>query len=372
MALSGRRVFRSWGIGLVVLVSAVASLLTVGFVQVSTSHARAGSRTATIAFLRWSPDAWKDGAGGPALFAIGADGRSLRRLTPPGVLGYAWSPDGSRIAYHDSRGSLWMVRRDGTGRTRVWPSASRLWCVGVAWSPDGKELAVAAGWPPPKGTFRPPPLRIFVVPTEGGAPRRLSSGEATSPAWSPQGDEIAYDTGGGGIRRISSSGGKAQWVVGWTRERRTGFGGPQWSPDGTLLAVNATIHRAGFDQIYRYAGIAVVRPDRTGLHYVTTHAYNEYGFAWSPDSRQILYGRENREGIYVIDADGRNDHRVTRDSPRPIAWGALAWSPDGRSIAYATNRTGSGDIYLIDSDGHNKAQLTNSPDIDVAPSWVAR
>ena len=72
----------------------------------------------------------------------------------------------------------------------------------------------------------------------------------------------------------------------------------------------------------------------------------------------------------VIDADGRNDHRVTRDSPRPIGFGALAWSPDGRSIAYDTNRTGSGDIYLIDADGHHKARLTNSADIDVAPSWV--
>ena len=180
-----------------------------------------------------------------------------------------------------------------------------------------------------------------------------------SPAWSPQGGKIAYDSGGGGIWQISSSGGKAQWVIGWTRERRTGFGGPQWSPDGTLLGLGHG----------RYNGIAVVRPDGTGLRYLTSHAYNEYGFAWSPDSRQILYGRENREGIYVIDADGRNDHRVTRDSPRPIGFGALAWSPDGRSIAYDTNRTGSGDIYLIDADGHHKARLTNSPDIDVAPSW---
>ena len=351
--------FWSRGIGLA-LVGAVAVLLTDGLVQASASEARAGSRTGTIAFLRWSPDAYA--LGGPALFAIGADGRGLRRLTPPGVNGYAWSPDGSRIAYHDSGGVLWLVRRDGTGRTRVWPSASHLWCVGVTWSSDGKTLAVTAVGRPPKEAPPAKQLRVFIVPTDGGAPRRLRSGPAVFLAWSPQGGEIAYDSGGGGIWRISSRGGKAQWVVGWTRERQTGFGGPQWSPDGSRLAL---VHG-------RYYGIAVVRPDGTGLHYVTTHAYNEYGFAWSPDSRQILYGRENREGIYVIDADGRNDHRVTRDSPRPISWGALAWSPDGRSIAYNTNRTGGGDIYLIDADGHHKTRLTNSPDIDVAPSWMAR
>jgi TolB protein len=105
---------------------------------------------------------------------------------------------------------------------------------------------------------------------------------------------------------------------------------------------------------------------------LTDHAYNEYGEAWSPVERRILYGRENREGIYVIDADGRHDRRVTRDSPIPVGWEALAWSPGGRSIAYDTDRTGGGDIYLIDADGRNRVRLTSSADVDVAPSWAPR
>ena len=80
----------------------------------------------------------------------------------------------------------------------------------------------------------------------------------------------------------------------------------------------------------------------------------------------------NRKGIYVIGADGRNNHRLTRDSPRPVDWGALTWAPDGRSIAYATNRTGHGDIYVIDGDGHNKGRLTHSAASDVDPSWSPR
>ena len=105
------------------------------------------------------------------------------------------------------------------------------------------------------------------------------------------------------------------------------------------------------------------------LHLVTSHAYNEYGFAWSPDGRNILYGRANREGIYVSGANGRNNHRLTRDSPRPVEWGALTWASDGRSIAYATDRTGNGDIYVIDADGHNKVRLTSSAASDIDPSW---
>jgi TolB protein len=65
-------------------------------------------------------------------------------------------------------------------------------------------------------------------------------------------------------------------------------------------------------------------------------------------------------------------HRVTRDSSRPAAWAALAWSPHGRSIVYATDRTGNGDLYVIDADGHDKVLLTSTSDFDLAPPWVAR
>ena len=104
----------------------------------------------------------------------------------------------------------------------------------------------------------------------------------------------------------------------------------------------------------------------------SAHAYNEYGFAWSPDGRWTLYGRANRAGIYVIGADGRNNHRLTPDSPNPLSLPTLLWAPDGRSVAYQTDCTGNGDIYLIDADGRNKIQLTSSADSDTAPSWQPR
>jgi len=145
---------------------------------------------------------------------------------------------------------------------------------------------------------------------------------------------------------------------------------PTWSPDGAhvgFIGFGGPVRRGRFTD--RYAGIYAADADGGNLPLVTSHAYNEYGFAWSPDGRSILYGRANREGIYVIGADGRNNHRVTRDSPRPVDFGALTWAPDGRSIAYATDRTGNGDIYVIDADGHNKVRLTNSAASEIAPSW---
>jgi Tol biopolymer transport system component len=333
------------------VLAAVATSLLVGATD---SAARARPPLGTIAFLRFPPGAVDHDVGGPALFTIKGDG--THRLTPRGtrVLSYQWSPDGDSIAYVGWRGSLWIVRSDGENR-QLLVGRSLLHCLGLSWSPDGTALAVVAG--DPTDTRRSPARtrHLYIVPSHGGEPMRLPSTHVGySPAWSPTGGEIAYDTAAGEIVVVRIDG---------TDERYMKGGGvPRWSPDGTSLVF----------AVSRYASIAIEDADGTDRHRLTDHAYNEYGEEWSPVGRKILYGREDREGIYVIDADGRHDRRVTSDSPIPAIWGALGWSPDGHSILYETDRTGSGDIYAIDVDGRNRVQVTDTPDIDFAPSWAPR
>jgi TolB protein len=219
--------------------------------------------------------------------------------------------------------------------------------------------------------------RIVVIPTDGGEPRRLPSGYAFNLDWSPRGDEIAY--GGSGDWIVRTDGSKPRPLFRSPPRLLRPLGYPIWSPDATHVGFVASVQHGHGRHVDvacgcsdRYDAIYVSDADGSNLHLVTSHAYNEYGFAWSPDGRSILYGRANRGGIYGIGADGRNNHRLTRDSPTPTEFPALTWAPDGRSIAYETDRTGNGDIYIIGADGHNKVRLTNSAASDGSPSWEPR
>ena len=329
------------------------------------SQATPSKRAGMIAFIRLG-----DGpVHGGRLFVVRPDRSGLRQLTPQGarIQSYAWSPDGRRIAYIDQRLSLWLVRPDGTGR-RMLLSTSRLSSLRLTWSPDGRGIAIVSPGPNanPAGVACSR-LALYVVPVDGGKPALVSAsrrGIGCGIDWSPRGGEIAYGDGGEVLGVISSRGGRPRLLL------TSGVGAPQWSPDGTKLAAPTVIRVGG--RTDRYRRITVVDADGSNPHVVTDHAYTEYPFAWSLDSRRILYGREDRQGIYVIGADGRSNRRVTRYAPPQAGWGALAWSPTGDSIAYTAGGTDNTDLYLIGIDGRGKFRLTATPDIDIDPSWVVR
>lgn len=324
------------------------------------SPAASAHRSGTIAFLRLVPSRY-----GGQLFAVRPDGSGLHPVTPAStkVSAYAWSPDGRLIAYIDRQLSLWLIRPDGTRRTLLLPT-SQLSSLALSWSPDGKKIAVVS----PGQNADPQALNatttLYVVPVDGAPPVSLHTA-AAGVAWSPRGNEIAVDTNPG-IAVIHPDGTGRRHLF-----RGDGGWALQWSADGAQLAFNVAFDlRNGF--IDRYHAFAVVDANGRHFHILTKRAYNEYGVAWAPQKRQILYGNAERGGISVIGSGGRNNRRVTSDSPPQAGWGALAWAPDGRSIVYATDRTGNGDLYVTGVGGRGKVQLTSTQDTDVDPTWVAR
>ena len=77
--------------------------------------------------------------------------------------------------------------------------------------------------------------------------------------------------------------------------------------------------------------------------------------------------RDGNMEIYVMDADGGNPRRLTNslffDDRQP------SWSPNGKRIAFVSEREGSREIYVMDADGKNPQNLTHNPDDNEDPSW---
>ncbi|HEY3220194.1 MAG TPA: DPP IV N-terminal domain-containing protein [Gemmatimonadales bacterium] len=105
--------------------------------------------------------------------------------------------------------------------------------------------------------------------------------------------------------------------------------------------------------------------DSTGTIKDTSSSYHP---VWSPDGARIAFA-SNREGnseIYVMEANGANVVNLTDTAATD---GQPAWSPDGSKIAFATDRDGNAEIYVMNADGSGLVNLTHDSGIDLLPAW---
>jgi hypothetical protein len=97
--------------------------------------------------------------------------------------------------------------------------------------------------------------------------------------------------------------------------------------------------------------------------------YDEYP-AWSPDGKQIAFESNrnptSKSQIYVMDVDGSNVRRLTNSDSDDFA---PAWSPDGKRIAFVSSRDGNWQIYIMNADGSSPRRLTENSATDWQPAW---
>ena len=122
-----------------------------------------------------------------------------------------------------------------------------------------------------------------------------------------------------------------------------------WSPDGTHVLYVRSVNDAE---------IIVVDLETMELVNIAPHpAYEDYA-SWSPDGRRIAFSsnRHDNDEIFVMDADGSNVVRLTENRASDTH---PSWSPDGTRIAFRSNRDGSHEIYVMDVDGSNQTRVTH-------------
>ena len=167
--------------------------------------------------------------------------------------------------------------------------------------------------------------------------RRLTSGvgQDQSFSFSRDGRWIAYvrfpdPNAAGNLYVIPSSGGKPRLV-----QRTVSLDDPAWSPDGRQIAFG------------RYAnGLQIfVAPVTGGKARAITKAESS-GPVWSPDGKWIAYAGT---GLHVVRPDGSGDRRLAPGSIETIDW-----SPSSKQLAFATS---SGAVEVVDADGTHLRRL---------------
>jgi Tol biopolymer transport system component len=222
-----------------------------------------------------------------------------------------------------------------------------------AWSPDGERIAFTSA--------RDGNWELYVMDANGSEQRRLTKTPENEgvPAWSPDGEKIAYVTdpiNEPQIYLMNADGTGHEWLVdgNW----------PTWSPDGEQICY--TVYPGGAEQLAR------VNVDGTGNHRLTgrflaTGPNSEA--AWSPDGKRIAFvSGTNDENIFIMNADGSRRTRLTDDVPGNDHW-PPTWSPDSTRIAFTSDSPEGGEVYIMNSDGSGLTKLTDDPAYDAFPAW---
>jgi TolB protein len=202
-------------------------------------------------------------------------------------------------------------------------------------------------------------LRVADADGEGGQVALTSPEPIISPAWSPDGRELAY---------VSFESQKAvvyaQEVATGTRRAIANFRGsnsaPAWSPDGKELAV--TLSREGGSQLY-LIGLHGEAPRR-----LTQTLAIDTEPVFAPDGRSIYFvsDRGGAPQIYRIAIGGGTAERITFAGSYNIS---PAISPDGRTLAYITRQGNAYRLMTLELAGGVLQTLTDSSD-DESPSFA--
>ncbi len=264
----------------------------------------------------------------------------------------AFSPDGTRVAYLSNRGqdyaitSLYVADRAGGKPRRVGRASSR-----PAWTPDGRTLVFGRHVRASRYGARVSDL--FAWDVETGRERRLTHrARASDPAVSPDGKSVVCVINGDGTHRLAVvplEGGTPRVI--FEPKPGTQLYLPRFSPDGSRILVGI------FTGSTR--DIATLAPDGTDLRYVLRTDHDERDATWTPDGRGIVFASD-RTGIfdlYELDlATGRIAQRTN------VVGGAFTpdVAPDG-TIAYSGYDERGYFVALLDAGAASVAELT--PDV---------
>ena len=347
---------------------------------------------------RWSPDGrWLAFAKGDAgaIWVVREDGSDASLVVESARAGPAWAPSGNRLTYATGEGALGLVDVESEEQEEFALPDGEI--DRVAWSPDGKQLAIES-WiqgeeltPPPNPTVE---QGIWLLGADGSGLSKLYAPFQPSQAgpvtylggWSPDGERLTlWQAGivsaslvadGASLLVLPATGGEPQEIASATL-LRPGF--VAWSPQGDRLAVV----EGGGRQTWVSKQIVVMQPDGSGRRLLSDASRADLFPAWSPDGQRIAFTSgqgsqfENADEnypqilgtrrIWLVNSDGSNRRQLTNDSSYADQF--PLWSADGAHILFVRQQAGAiepGDeepipveIWLMKADGSDQRKLVD-------------
>ena len=205
---------------------------------------------------------------------------------------------------------------------------------------------------------------LYVVNADGSGKQKLTSARYSTPAWSPDGRRIAFGAGSN-VWVMNADGSEP---LNLTPDPGTDSD-PAWSPDGRRIAFLRLRHPPRGPNWWERE-VYVMNADGSGQRRLARHATTSFSApTWSPDGRKLAFVSD-RDGfvsvytpeIHVVNVDGSGQRNLTRN---PASDSDPVWSPDGRKITFVRNF----EIYVMNADGSGQTNLTRNPAHDFAPAW---
>ena len=329
-----------------------------------------------------------------------------------------FSPDGRQIAFssvrHGSYDVFVVPVVGGKPKRLTFDSAHD---VVTGWTPDGKNIVFTST----RGTGYPSQQEAFTVPVEGGAEKKLNLFEAKEAHFAPTGDKVAFVRGPGtwyrrGYKGSSNDDLYLATADGSVTKQLTQHNGqdtaPMWSKDGKKLyyvtdagfnkgcsnivrqSVEGLVASGSAQPITQHAddmvrrarisgngewivyecgadiwvtstkttapprklAIEVHADDKSNTSRTTTFNRDATEFALSPDELHAVVVVHGQLFLTKVPAGGKS----TRLTEHASADHNVSWSPDGKKLLFASDRTGDEELYSLEADDPEHPELTKA------------